>query len=100
VLASDIGRPRLTERYRTAPILGATLNGAHLPVFWFIEPSSGDVQFCDPRHAGVCVHIVLPVTTVVIHVAPDQAFDDWVVRGGEWEGSRPFRHTRDRRTGR
>jgi hypothetical protein len=33
VLASDIGRPWLTERYRTAPILGATLHGAHLPVF-------------------------------------------------------------------
>ena len=31
-----------------------------LPVFWFIEPTSGEVQFCAVRHAGLCVRMNLP----------------------------------------
>jgi hypothetical protein len=31
-----------------------------LPVFWFIEPTSGEVQFCAIRHAELCVRMNLP----------------------------------------
>jgi hypothetical protein len=59
-LAADIGRPQLTERYQTEAITGSAAFGPHLPVFWFIEPANGDVQFCAPRHPGVCVQMKLP----------------------------------------
>jgi hypothetical protein len=32
---------------------------AILPVFWFIEPTSGEVQFCAIRNAGLCVRMNL-----------------------------------------
>jgi hypothetical protein len=59
-LKSGIGRPTLNERYRTGAVIGVPLSGALLPVFWFIEPTSGDIQFCAPRQPGVCVRVSLP----------------------------------------
>lgn len=60
-LPADIGRPTLNARYHTQAVLGATsLQGPYYPVFWFIEPDKGDVQFCAPRHAGVCLRLALP----------------------------------------
>jgi hypothetical protein len=60
-LPSATGRPSLTERYKIEAVLGAsTLQGPYYPLFWFIEPSNGDVQFCAPRHPGVCLRIALP----------------------------------------
>lgn len=60
-LPPAIGRPALSERYKTEAVLGAsTLQGPYYPVFWFIEPAAGDVQFCAPRHPGVCIRIALP----------------------------------------
>jgi hypothetical protein len=29
-------------------------------VIWFIEPTSGAIQFCAVRHAGACVKLTLP----------------------------------------
>ena len=59
-LPVDIGRPSLTEAYDVRPVTGTTGISAFLPVFWFIEPTSGDVQFCAVRHAGSCVQMRLP----------------------------------------
>src|ERR1700675_685182 len=59
-LPSDIGRPSLSEAYDVRPIPGTTGVSAFLPVFWFIEPTSGDIQFCAVRHAGLCVKMKLP----------------------------------------
>jgi hypothetical protein len=59
-LRAEIGRPSLNTRYRTRAVVGAVPPGAHLPVFWFIEPGSGDIQFCAPRQPGVCVRLALP----------------------------------------
>ena len=56
-LPVDIGRPSLTEAYDVRPVTGTTGISAFLPVFWFIEPTSGDVQFCAVRHAGSCVQM-------------------------------------------
>jgi hypothetical protein len=44
-LPSDIGRP-LTETSDVHAVTGSAAIGAFLPVFWFIEPTSGEVQFC------------------------------------------------------
>ena len=61
VLPSAIGRPSLNDRHKTEAVLGATtLQGPYYPVFWFIEPESGDLQFCAPRHPGVCLRLALP----------------------------------------
>ena len=51
-LPGDIGRPSLTETYNIRPVTGAAGISAYLLVFWFIEPTNGDVQFCAVRHAG------------------------------------------------
>jgi hypothetical protein len=59
-LNSDIGRPSLTERYRTRAVVGSVPPGTFLPVFWFVEPATGDIQFCAPRQPGVCVRVKLP----------------------------------------
>jgi hypothetical protein len=59
-LPSDIGRPSLSEAYDVRPVTGTTGVSAYLPVFWFIEPTSGDIQFCAVRHAGLCVKMKLP----------------------------------------
>src|ERR1700722_17574171 len=59
-LPSDIGRPSLSEAYDVRPVTGTTGVSAYLPVFWFIEPTSGDIQFCAVRHAGLCVMMKLP----------------------------------------
>jgi hypothetical protein len=59
-LPADIGRPSLTEAYDVRAVAGSIAVGALLPVVWFIEPTSGDVQFCAIRHAGVCVRMNLP----------------------------------------
>jgi hypothetical protein len=59
-LANDIGRPSLTERYRGRAVVGSTMYGPLLPVIWFIEPTTGDVQFCALRAAGICVRMSLP----------------------------------------
>jgi hypothetical protein len=59
-LPTGIGRPSLTMAYQIQAVLGSSLISANLPLFWFIEPSSGDVQFCAPRHPGVCVHMKPP----------------------------------------
>jgi hypothetical protein len=54
------GRPALTPAHEIRAVTGSPLLSASLPLFWFIEPSTGDVQFCAPRHPGVCVQIKLP----------------------------------------
>ena len=59
-LPTDIGRPSLTEAYETRAVTGTVGISAYLPVFWFIEPTSGQVQFCAVRHAGLCVQMNLP----------------------------------------
>jgi hypothetical protein len=59
-LSADIGRPSLTETSDLRAVTGTTAISAFLPVFWFIEPSSGEVQFCAVRHAGLCVRMNLP----------------------------------------
>ena len=59
-LPSDIGRPSLTEAYDMRAVTGSSAISVFLPVFWFIEPTSGEVQFCAVRHAGLCVQMNLP----------------------------------------
>ena len=59
-LPSDIGRPSLTEAYDMRAVTGSAAISVFLPVFWFIEPTSGEVQFCTVRHAGLCVQMNLP----------------------------------------
>jgi hypothetical protein len=59
-LPSDIGRPSLTEAYDMRVVTGSAALSVFLPVFWFIEPTSGEVQFCAVRHAGLCVQMNLP----------------------------------------
>ena len=59
-LPSDIGRPSLTEAYDMRAVTGSAAISVFLPVFWFIEPTSGEVQFCAVRHAGLCVQMNLP----------------------------------------
>ena len=59
-LPSDIGRPSLTEAYDMRAVTGSAAVSVFLPVFWFIEPTSGEVQFCTVRHAGLCVQMNLP----------------------------------------
>ena len=58
-LSADIGQPSLTETSDVRAVT-ATAFSAFLPVFWFIEPTSGEVQFCAVRHAGLCVRMNLP----------------------------------------
>jgi hypothetical protein len=52
-LSADVGRPSLSEAYEPRAVTGTTSVGAFLPVFWFIEPATGEVQFCAVRHAGL-----------------------------------------------
>ena len=59
-LPSDVGRPSLSEAYDVRAVTGTTSISAFLPVFWFIESTSGEVQFCAVRHAGLCVRMNLP----------------------------------------
>jgi hypothetical protein len=59
-LSADIGRPSLNEAYVAHAVTGSAMVSALLPVIWFIEPKAGDVQFCDIRHAGLCVRMSLP----------------------------------------
>jgi hypothetical protein len=59
-LAAEIGRPSLSDAYAARAVTGSATINQLLPVIWFIEPMSGDVQFCDIRHAGLCVRISLP----------------------------------------
>src|ERR1700684_706048 len=59
-LSADIGRPSLTETSDVRAVTRTTAIGAFLAVFWFIEPTSGEVQFCAVRHAGLCVRMNLP----------------------------------------
>jgi len=59
-LPSDIGRPSLTEAHELRAVTGSAAISVFLPVFWFIEPTSGEVQFCAVRHAGLCVQMNLP----------------------------------------
>jgi hypothetical protein len=48
-LPGDIGRPSLTETSDVRAVTGSVAISAFLPVFWFIEPTSGEVQFVSPR---------------------------------------------------
>jgi len=59
-LDPTIGRPSLNETYVAHAVTGSTMINPFLPVIWFIDPVSGDVQFCAIRHAGLCVKISLP----------------------------------------
>src|ERR1700730_10078496 len=52
--------PSLTETSDVRAVTGSAAISAFLPVFWFIEPTSGEVQFCAVRHAGLCVRMKLP----------------------------------------
>jgi hypothetical protein len=56
-LPAEIGRPSLTENYTTKAVVGSTPYGPFLPVMWFIDPTSGDIQFCALRHAGICLQM-------------------------------------------
>jgi hypothetical protein len=56
-LPAEVGRPSLTENYTAKAVVGSTPYGAFLPVLWFIDPTSGDIQFCALRHAGLCLHM-------------------------------------------
>ena len=55
-LDSTIG---LNETYVAHAVTGSATINPFLPVTWFIDPASGDVQFCDMRHAGLCVKMGL-----------------------------------------
>ena len=59
-LDAAVGRPSLNENQVAHAVTGSAMVNAFLPVIWFIDPGSGDVQFCDVRHAGLCVKISLP----------------------------------------
>jgi hypothetical protein len=59
-LDATIGRPSLNEKYMAHAVIGSAMINPFLPVIWFIDPASGDVQFCDIRHAGLCVKVSLP----------------------------------------
>jgi len=59
-LPADIGRPSLSESYDLRAVTGSAAISVFLPVFWFIDPTSGEVQFCAVRHAGSCVQMNLP----------------------------------------
>ena len=59
-LDATIGRPSLNEKYVAHAVTGTAMINPFLPVIWFIDPGSGDVQFCDVHHAGLCVKIGLP----------------------------------------
>jgi hypothetical protein len=59
-LDATIGRPLLNETYVAHAVTGSAMINPFLPVIWFIDPGSGDIQFCDIRHAGLCVKIGLP----------------------------------------
>jgi hypothetical protein len=59
-LDATIGRPSLNETFVSHAVTGSATINPFLPVIWFIDPGSGDVQFCDIRHAGLCVKISLP----------------------------------------
>jgi hypothetical protein len=52
-LPDDIGRPWLSEAYDVRAVTGSGAIGAYLPVFWFIELTSGEIQFCAIRHGGL-----------------------------------------------
>jgi hypothetical protein len=58
-LDASVGRPSLNENYVAYAVTGSAMINAFLPVIWFIDPASGDVQFCDIRHAALCVKIGL-----------------------------------------
>ncbi len=58
-LDAVIGRPSLNETYVAHAVTGSAAINPLLPVIWFIDPASGDVQFCDIRHAALCVKIGL-----------------------------------------
>jgi hypothetical protein len=60
LLPTGIGRPSVTPAHDVRAIVGSPLISADLPVFWFIEPMSGDIQFCAVRRPGVCVRMTLP----------------------------------------
>jgi hypothetical protein len=59
-LPADIGRPSLSETYNARPVNGTASISAFLPAIWFIEPTSGAIEFCAVRHAGACVKLTLP----------------------------------------
>ena len=59
-LDATIGRPSLNENYVTHAVTASAMINPLLPVVWFIHPDSGDIQFCDLRHAGLCVKVSLP----------------------------------------
>jgi hypothetical protein len=56
----DGRRPSLNEKYVAHVVTGSAMINPFLPVLWFIDPDSGELQFCDIRHAGLCVKIGLP----------------------------------------
>jgi hypothetical protein len=60
LLAVEIGRPSLNEAYNLRPVIGSPRINAFLPVIWFIEPTSGAIQFCAVSHAEACVQLTLP----------------------------------------
>ena len=59
-LDATVGRPSLNEKYVAHAVTGSAMINPFLPAIWFIDPGSGDVQFCDVRHAGLCLKISLP----------------------------------------
>ena len=54
-LPAEIGRPSLTENYTARAVVGSTAHSPLLPLLWFIDQTSGDIQFCALRHPGICL---------------------------------------------
>jgi hypothetical protein len=59
-LAAEIGRSSLSEAYVAHAVSGSAMINPLLPVIWFVEPASSDVQFCDICHAVLCERMSLP----------------------------------------
>jgi hypothetical protein len=51
-LPDEVGRPSLTENYTAKAVVGSTPYGAFLPVLWFIDPTSGDIQVLRAETCG------------------------------------------------
>lgn len=51
-LDAIVGRPSLNAKDVAHAVTGSATINPFLPVIWFIDPGSGDVQVCDIRHAG------------------------------------------------
>jgi hypothetical protein len=99
-LANDIGRPSLTERYRGRAVVGSTMYGPLLPVIWFIEPTTGDVQFCSPRRRHLRQNVVAVIARILQRDARNLREKDKETSGAPPRSNPgPSPTCRDRRSG-